>query len=64
MYFEELMSKIRRNVNTGNAYFMEREFPEFDKMPFVWIKLNPEMSKLVLGFIDDMRKLMGRNYWV
>ena len=52
------------HVNTGDAYFKERKFTEFDTMLSVWIKLRPERRNLVVGYIDDIKKYVGINDWV
>ena len=51
-------------MNKGGTYFKDIEFPEFNEMLSVWIKLGPDKSKFVVGYIDDMTQCMGSNGWV
>ena len=62
--FEGWVRKIIRHVNTGGTYFKERSFQEFDAMPSVQRNSSSEMRNLFVGYIDDMKQHVGRNYQV
>ena len=49
-------------MNTWDTYLKEIESPEFDIMRSVWRNFIPESRKLVVGYIDDMKQCVGRNY--
>ena len=51
-------------MNIEDTYFKEREFPTCDTMPSFCRNFIPERRNFVVGYIDDMNKHVGKNYWV
>ena len=54
--FEEWQKSISRHINTGDAYFKERENSTFDAMPAVWKKLDPRRRRLIIEYIDRTKE--------